>query len=74
MASQRGSDNLYQEQDRVDEKLLNELKSWIMYDRLETLARHLGFTQAKISTIMTDTTSPEEQIFKVNNSFYVSLI
>ena len=74
MASQRGSNNIYQEMDRVDEKLVNELKSWIMYDRLEMLARHLCFTQAQISTIMTDTTSPERQIFKVNNSQFLCLL
>ena len=35
---------VYEEDDKIDEKLLNQLKGWIMYNRLGDLARHLGFT------------------------------
>ena len=55
----------YQEEDKVDEKLLNKLSKWILYDRLPWPARNLGFTQAEISCIIIRDLNPEEQIFKV---------
>ena len=63
------SSRVYEEDDKVDEKLLNQLKGWIMYNRLGDLARHLGFTYAEISRIM-ELKNPEEQIFKVIFIFF----
>ena len=63
-----GSVRVYEEDHKVDEKLLNQLSKWILYNRLPWLARNLGFTQAEISRIMIQTIFPEEQIFQVNLS------
>ena len=63
-----GSIRVYEEDDKVDEKLLNQLSKWILYNRLSWLARNLGFTQAEISRIMIQNIFPEEQIFQVNLS------
>ena len=63
-----GSVRVYEEDDKVDEKLLNQLSKWILYNRLPWLARNLGFTQAEISRIMIQNIFPEEQIFQVNLS------
>ena len=60
-----GSLRVYEEDDKVDEKLLNHLSKWILYNRLPWLARNLGFTQAEISHIMIPLNSPEAQIFEV---------
>ena len=60
-----GSVRVYEEDDKVDEKLLNQLSKWILYNRLPWLARNLGFTQAEISCIIIQYLSPEEQIFQV---------
>ena len=60
-----GSVRVYEEDDKVDEKLLNQLSKWILYNRLPWLARNLGFTQAEISRIMVPCLTPEEQIFQV---------
>ena len=60
-----GSVRAYEEDDRVDEKLLNQLSKWILYNRLEWLAGNLGFTPAEISRITTQYVTPEEQIFQV---------
>ena len=62
-----GSVRVYEEDDKVDEKLLNQLSKWILYNRLPWLARNLGFTQAEIVRIMVPFQTPEEQIFQVNN-------
>ena len=56
---------VYEEDDKVDEKLLNQLSKWILYNRLPWLARNLGFTQAEIFRIMIPFNTPEEQIFQV---------
>ena len=56
---------VYEEDDKVDEKLLNHLSKWILYNRLPWLARNLGFTQAEIVRIMVPFNTPEEQIFQV---------
>ena len=56
---------VYEEDDKVDEKLLNQLSKWILYNRLPWLARNLGFTQAEISRIIIQNLTPEEQIFQV---------
>ena len=63
-----GSVRVYEEDDKVDEKLLNQLSKWILYNRLPWLARNLGFTQAEIVRIMVPFNTPEEQIFQVNFS------
>ena len=69
----RGSDRsvgVYEEDNKVDEKLLNKLSKWILYNRLPCLARNLGFTQAEITCIMVQTRTPEEQIFQVRLLFW----
>ena len=60
-----GSLRVYEEDDKVNEKLLNQLSKWILYNQLPWLARNLGFTQDEITSIMTQYYTPEEQIFKV---------
>ena len=60
-----GSVRVYEEDDKVDEKLLNQLSKWILYNRLPWLARNLGFTHAEISRIIIQNLSPEEQIYQV---------
>ena len=62
-----GSDRLYEEDDVLDERLLNQISKWIMYNRLPSLARHLGFSDAEISRIMIASRDPEEQCFQVNS-------
>ena len=64
MASGR-SDRLYEEDDLLDERLLNQISKWIMYNKLPSLARHLGFSDAEISIIMFGHHDPEEQCFQV---------
>ena len=56
---------LYEEDDCLDIKLLNQLSKWILYNRLPSLARHLGFHEAEISIILAYR-DPEEQCFQVN--------
>ena len=55
---------MYEEDDRVDEYLLNQLSKWILYHRLGALARDLGISQAEFSRIALATSQPEEQVFK----------
>ena len=62
-----GPVRVYEEDDKVDEKLLNQLSKWILYNRLPWLARNLGFTQAEISRIITQYLTPEERIFQVGS-------
>ena len=57
---------VYEEDDKVDEKLLNQLSKWILYNRLPWLARNLGFTDTEIVRIMMNYPAPEDQIFQVN--------
>ena len=64
MAS-NGSERLYEEDDLLDERLLNQISKWIMYDRLPFLARHLGLSDAEISRIRFYYRSPEEHCFQV---------
>ena len=61
-----GPVRVYEEDDKVDEKLLNQLSKWILYNRLPWLARNLGFTQAEIVRVMMQFQTAEEQIFQVN--------
>ena len=60
-----GSDRLYDEDDRLDERLLNQISKWIMYNRLPSLARHLGFSDAEITRVIFASRDPEEQCFQV---------
>ena len=60
-----GSERLYEEDDVLDEKLLNQISKWIMYNRLPSLARNLGFSDAEISRILFAHRDPEEQCFQV---------
>ena len=59
-----GARRMYEEDDRVDENLLNQLSKWILYHRLGALARDLGISQAEFSRIAVATSQPEEQVFK----------
>ena len=61
-----GSVRVYEEDDKVDEKLLNQLSKWILYNRLPWLAHNLGFTDAEIVHVMMQYPAPEEQIFQVH--------
>ena len=61
-----GRKAVYEEDDRVDEDLLNQLSKWILYHRLGALARDLGISKDEIIQIITATSEPEEQIFKVS--------
>ena len=56
---------LYEEDDRLDERLLNTISQWILYHRLPSLARDLGLSDAEISRIMIPSRTPEEQSFQV---------
>ena len=67
-----GSVRVYEEDDKVDEKLLNQLSKWILYNRLPWLARNLGFTQAEIVRVMMQFQTAEEQIFQVNNIAFMN--
>ena len=60
-----GAAGVYEEDDKVDEKLLNQLSKLILYNRLPCLARNLDFTQAEITLIIIQSLTPEEQIFQV---------
>ena len=60
-----GYDRLYEEDDRLDERLLNQISKWIMFNRLPSLARHLGFSDAEITRVMFASRDPEEQCFQV---------
>ena len=62
-----GSVRVYEEDDKVDEKLLNQLSKWILYNRSPWFARNLGFTQAEISRIIIQNLTSEEQIFEVTS-------
>ena len=59
-----GDRRMYEEDDRVDEYLLNQLSKWILYHRMGALARDLGISQAEFSRIAIATSQPEEQVFK----------
>ena len=54
------SSRIYEEDNTVDEGLLNQLKGWIMYNRLPTLTRHLGFKDTEITRIMLQESTPED--------------
>ena len=58
-----GVRRIYEEDDPVDERLLNQLSKWILYHCLPSLTRDLGMSQAEFSRIATATTQPQEQIF-----------
>ena len=60
-----GSVRVYEEDDKVDEKLLNQLSKWILHNRLPWLAHNLGFTDSEIVRVMMQFLAPEEQIFQV---------
>ena len=60
-----GVRRLYEEDDKVDEYLLNQVSKWVLYDRLGLLARDLGITHAEFIRIGVAKSQPEEQIFQV---------
>ena len=59
---------MYEEDDVLDLRLLNQISKWIMYNRLPSLARHLEISDAEISRIMIPHSTPEEQCFQVTIS------
>ena len=61
-----GARHVYEEDDKVDEYLLNQLSKWILYHCLGALARDLGISQAEYSRIAIASSQPEEQIFRVS--------
>ena len=61
-----GATRLYEEDDKLDEYLLNQVSKWVLYHRLPSLARDLGISQAQFSRIVGAHSQPEEQIFQVN--------
>ena len=61
-----GARRLYEEDDKLDEYLLNQVSKWVLYHRLPSLARDLGISQAQFSRIVGAHSQPEEQIFQVN--------
>ena len=65
MASGGAAFRVYEEDDILDERLLNQISKWIFYHRLPSLARHLGISDAEISRIMIPSRTPEEQCFQV---------
>ena len=60
-----GARRLYEEDDTVDDYLLNQVSKWVLYNRLPSLARNLGFSQAQFSRIVVPENQPEERVFKV---------
>ena len=64
-----GSDHVYEEDDVLDLRLLNQISKWIMYNRLPSLARHFKISDAEISRIMIPHSTPEEQCFQVRNIY-----
>ena len=57
--------HVYEEDDTLDWRLLNQISKWIMYNRLPSLARHLGLSDAEISRIIAPDRTAEEQCFQV---------
>ena len=66
-----GSGHLYEEDDVLDERLLDQISKWIMYHRLPSLARHLGISDAEIRRIIIPSRTPEEQRFQVWYSHFI---
>ena len=60
-----GVTRLYEEDDKVDEYLLNQVSKWVLYHRIGALARDLGISQAQFTRIIGAKSEPEEQIFQV---------
>ena len=60
-----GARRLYEEDDKLDEYLLNQVSKWVLYHRLPSLARDLGISQAQFTRIVGRKSQPEEQIFEV---------
>ena len=57
---------VYEAEDLVNDRSLNYITKWILYDELGALARDLGISQADFSRIAVPTSTPAEQIFKVS--------
>ena len=64
MASEQ-TRRVYKKDDKLDERLLNQISKWIYYHRLPSLARHLGISDAEITRIMIPSRTSEEQCFQV---------
>ena len=60
-----GVNRLYEEYDKVDEYLLNQVSKWVLYHRLGALARDLRISQAEFTRIVVPGSQPEEHVFKV---------
>ena len=65
---------IYEEDDRVDEYLLNQLSRYILYHRLGALARDMGISQTDFMKISLKTSQPEERIFKVSLTGNVNIV
>ena len=63
--STSGATHLYEEDDVLEDRFLDQISQWIMYDQLPSLARHLGLPDNEISRIMTTHKTLEEQCFQV---------
>ena len=61
---------IYEEDDRVDEYLLNQLGKYIPYHRLRALTKDLHFSQAEFNRIVIPQSQPEEQIFRVSEGYF----
>ena len=65
------SGGLYEDDDKVDDYLLNQVSKHVLYNKLGSLARDLRLTDAEYSRIATPTKHPEEQIFGVSVGVYL---
>ena len=65
-----GPSRLYEADDDLDIRLLNKVSKWILFNRMDIVAFHLGFTAARYSTIKYDRRKkPQKKIFDVSSFF-----
>ena len=57
---------MYVGDDELDVRLLNKLSKFIMIQRIDVVAVHLGFTVAEFSRIILTNKPPQEKIFHVS--------
>ena len=56
---------VYTGDDELDIRLLNKLSKFIIFQRLDVVAEHLGFTYAEFSQNIFTNKTPQEKIFHV---------
>ena len=61
----RSPDDLYKQDDVLNERLLHQIFKWIIWDELRPLAQHLGISSGGISRVMNEPITPEEKSFEV---------